>query len=38
MLSLFLSASVVRFPDHPLVIKEGEYIGTWQSLMEPIAK
>jgi hypothetical protein len=36
--SLFLSASVIRFSDHLLVIQEDEYIGTWQRLMEPIYK
>jgi hypothetical protein len=38
MRSLFLSASLIRFSDHPLAIQEDEYIDTWQSLMEPIAK
>ena len=38
MRSLFLSASVTRFSDHPHVIQEDEYIGTWKRLMEPISK
>jgi hypothetical protein len=38
MRSLFLSASLIRFSDHPLVIQEDDYIDKWQCLMEPIAR